>query len=203
MKAAARDENAQKDIGAVIEYLRLLRDETGAAVCFVQHAGHQGEHMRGTSDLESVWETLLRWKREGQSPLIDVESEHREAEAGAPLRYQIGWDPETRTMRLDAVADTILDQIIAHLRDHPDSANKVFEAVGGNRSEVLAAVKKLRQQTGTKLGYHPGTTTPESPLAGGTPRALFRGLGTTTAMTGTHNRVPPVQDDDLEWACHS
>jgi len=67
MKAPTRDESAQKDMAGVIEFLRKLREETDAAVLFVHHTGHTGDHMRGSSDLESAWETRLRWKREGQA----------------------------------------------------------------------------------------------------------------------------------------
>jgi len=52
MKAAGRDENAQAEMGTLIEFIRELRDETGAAVAFVHHTGHAGVHMRGSSDLE-------------------------------------------------------------------------------------------------------------------------------------------------------
>ena len=43
-------------MAALIEFLRILRDETSAAVAFVHHTGHQGEHMRGSSDLESAFQ---------------------------------------------------------------------------------------------------------------------------------------------------
>ena len=92
MKAPARDENAQKEMAPVIEYLRELREETGAGVAFVHHTGHQGEHMRGASDLESAWETKLTWKREGASPEVTIAAEHREAETSPSIRYRISWD---------------------------------------------------------------------------------------------------------------
>src|SRR5581483_641639 len=71
MKASTRDENAQGDMAELIEFMRRLRDESGAAVAFVHHTGHSGENMRGTSDLESAWESRLTWKRDGTS--ADVE----------------------------------------------------------------------------------------------------------------------------------
>ena len=85
MKGVSRDESAQKEMDAVVEFIRELRDVSGAAVAFVHHTGHQGEHMRGTSDLESVWETKLQWKRDGQSPVVTLEAMHREAEPPAPF----------------------------------------------------------------------------------------------------------------------
>ena len=40
LKASLRDENLQKDIAPVLEFLRDLRDEAGTAVPFVHHTGH-------------------------------------------------------------------------------------------------------------------------------------------------------------------
>ena len=191
MKSPERVENDQSGMAPLIEYLRRLSDDLGAAVCFVHHTGHQGDHMRGSSDLESAWETRLRWKRDGQAPLVTIESEHREAEAGEPLQYKIGWDAQTRSMRFDAVADSTLAKVVAHLREHPDdSGNKVFEAVGGTRAEVLAIVKSLREQGGTEPSYHPRTTTPEAPLAGGTRGASLEAL------------VPPPPEPGTEPSYH-
>jgi hypothetical protein len=72
MKAAGREENSQTDMAALVEYLRLLRDETTSAVGFVHHTGHAGDTMRGSSDLESIWESRLAWKRDGQSSLVEI-----------------------------------------------------------------------------------------------------------------------------------
>ena len=47
MKAPGHDESAQNEMASFIEFLRTLRDETGAGVLFVYHTGHQGDHMRG------------------------------------------------------------------------------------------------------------------------------------------------------------
>lgn len=125
MKASARDENAQGDVAVLIDFLRLLRDETGAAVLFVHHTGHAGDRMRGSSDLESAWETRLTWKRDGQSPLVEIESEHREAEAGPTIGYRINWDQATRSIRFDLVDNDaaaltpLRDRVLAYVADHP------------------------------------------------------------------------------------
>jgi hypothetical protein len=105
MKAAACDENAQGAMAEVLEYLRLLRDESGAAIAFVHHSGHTGSTMRGLSDLESVWESRIAWERDGQSPIVSVKAEHREVEETDPFTYRIRWDELTRSMRLDVVVD--------------------------------------------------------------------------------------------------
>jgi hypothetical protein len=99
MKAPARKENEQGDMAPLIEFLRELRDETAAAVAFVQHTGHNGEHMRGSSDLESVWETRLGWAKD-KTGLVTIMSDHREAESGPEVHYRLSWDDATRTMRI-------------------------------------------------------------------------------------------------------
>ena len=146
-------------MAVLIEYVRQLRDEASAAVLFVHHTGHQGEHMRGASDLESAWETRLGWKRDGQSPEVTIESEHREAESAGPVRYRIGWDGDTRTMRFDLIEDDLLGRVSKYLSEHPEaSANEVAKALGGNRTAVLATVKSVRSEGGSNGGNHPGTT---------------------------------------------
>jgi hypothetical protein len=157
MKAPARKENDQGDMAVPIEFARTLRQETNAGVCFVHHTGHQGEHMRGTSDLESVWETKLVWKRDGQSALVTIESEHREAEAGEPVRYRISWDHDTRTMRFPLVESeggpTLADRILKHLAEHGSSTtDEVRKSVGVRKSDVLRTLEALEQAGNTHRG---------------------------------------------------
>lgn len=151
MKAASRQEKEQSDMGVLVEYMLLLRDETAATVAFVQHQGHQGEHMRGTSDLESAWETKLKWKRDGQSKSIAVEVEHREADASPTLTYLIKWDGLTRTMRFDSIAaptreTNAHDEVVAYLAEHPGaSGREVEDAVTGKATLVRKVLKQLEE----------------------------------------------------------
>ncbi|HWQ25034.1 MAG TPA: AAA family ATPase [Gaiellaceae bacterium] len=182
MKAPGRNESAQNEISFAIEFMRRLRDETGAGVAFVHHTGHQGEHMRGSSDLESAWESRLSWKRDGQAAEVTIEAEHREAEPSAPFSYRISWDALTRSMRFEPVEAELAARVREHLLEYPDaSANAVFKAIGGNRDRVLQLVKELREQVVPELGYHPGTTPRRPEAGGGTPDPPFRGSGTTPA----------------------
>jgi RecA-family ATPase len=145
MKQPGRKENDQDQMAHVIDFWRQLRDETNAAVAVVHHTGHSGEHMRGSSDLESVWETRLTWEREAQSATVKVRSEHREAEAGPPLEYRIGWDGLTRSMRFDLQGDTLAVKVAEALRGDPEaSANTIAEQLGGTRQLVLAEVRRQR-----------------------------------------------------------
>ncbi len=181
LKAPGRDESAQKEYGPVIEFLRHLRTETGATVAFVQHTGHQGDRMRGTSDLESVWESRLAFKRDANT--ITIDSDHREAQSSPPLSYRITWDEQTRTIRLVEIADDLPAKVAKHLRDNPDdSANDVFKALGGNRPAVLAAVKSHRQQVVPTAEYQSGTTPSGTPSASGIPDPL---------SPRRESRVPP------------
>jgi AAA domain len=192
MKDPGRVENEQSGMAPLIEFLRQLRDESGAAVAFVHHTGHQGEHMRGSSDLESAWETRLRWKRDGQASVVTVESEHREAEAAPSFDYRIAWDGLSRSMRFEAIEDEQLGRVREYMDAHPDaSANEVHKAVGGARSKVLELVKTARER-GTEAPEPPSTTSAEPKAGRGTPSAAFRRLGTTTT-TAVEVLVPDVQ----------
>jgi hypothetical protein len=166
MKAPSRNESAQNEIAGVIEFLRELREAGNTAVAFVQNTGHQGEHMRGSSDLESVWETRLLWKREGKSPLVTIESEHREVEATGAIKYRIGWDAPTRTMRFNlegAEKDEDLEERVrAYMAANPDaSANEVDENVKGTRKKILELHRSIKNEGGSE----PTRTTANHPLA--------------------------------------
>jgi hypothetical protein len=147
MKAASRDENKQTDMAVVIEAARALRDHAGAAICFVHHVGHGGGNMRGSSDLESFWETRLTWEREGQSLDVDLRSEHREAEAGPPVRYRISWDGATSTMRFDAgdpSAPTLAERILEYLEGHPKSkAREIASGIDVRGTDVDREIARL------------------------------------------------------------
>jgi AAA domain len=154
MKAPGREENAQSGMAVPIEFIRKLRETTQSAVAFVHHTGHTGDQMRGSSDLESVWETRLAWKRDGQSQLVTIESEHREAESADAIQYRIGWDHDTRTMRFDLVDDRLpelRERIVAHLSEHPNqTTDQVREAVGVRRSDVKRTLEDLEKAGTTR-----------------------------------------------------
>jgi AAA domain len=62
LRGARIDESSQKDVGPVLDFLGKLRDESGAAVIYSHHTGHQGSHQRGSSDLEGFWESRVQWR---------------------------------------------------------------------------------------------------------------------------------------------
>lgn len=148
MKAPGREENAQADMAHLIEFLRELREASGAAVAFVHHTGHVGGHMRGSSDLESVWETRLTWTRDDAG--VTVTSEHREAEAGPPIRYRLDWDSLTRTMRLQADVQpglpSLAERLLESLRTAgPGSTKELARRVNTRVSDVLRTLEQLEQ----------------------------------------------------------
>jgi hypothetical protein len=142
MKAAGRDESAQKEFAVLIEFLRDLRDETGAAVNWTHHTGHVGGHMRGTSDLESVWETRLGFER--QESTITVKPEHREEENGEPISYRLSWDSTTRTTRLVPLArKSTYELVLEHLKEHSDQhVERVARTLQIRTSDVRRALEQ-------------------------------------------------------------
>lgn len=101
----AVDENAQKEIGPLLDFLRDLRDASGAAVVFVHHVGHNSSHLRGSSDLEAYWESRIALRRDDRG-IVELTAEHREAEGGLLLHYRLEPDTATETLKLIPVADT-------------------------------------------------------------------------------------------------
>jgi hypothetical protein len=187
MKAAGRDENAQAEMGTLIEFIRELRDETGAAVAFVHHTGHTGVHIRGSSDLESVWESRLTWSRDGQAPLVSLASEHREAEPGNPISYRIGWDSATRSMRFELLADRtpeLSERIADWLREHgPGTTDDVRSGVGVRRSDVQRTLETL-ERAGTVHNGPDGGTRRDDPSATKSGISMTRRVCGPSRMTG-------------------
>lgn len=146
MKAATRKESDQSDMAPVIDFLRLLRDETGAAPLFVHHTGHQGEHMRGSSDLESAWESRLTFKRESDSGTITIHNEHRDEEEGPSVSYRLDWNAEARTMRLRPTLLPLAERIVEHLTTHgPMGAADLAKGIETRRSDVDRVLLELKQ----------------------------------------------------------
>ncbi len=103
MKAPGRDENAQTDMAPLLDFMRALREvhEPSPAVVFVHHTGHAGTHLRGSSDLESYWESKISLSRsKSEADEYEFRAERREAEAGATHRFRQAWDAATRSLRL-------------------------------------------------------------------------------------------------------
>lgn len=197
MKGSQLDENTQSGMAVLIDFVRQLRDASGAAVLFVHHTGHTGDNMRGSSDLESAWESRLAWKREGQSPLVTITSEHREAESGGSISYRIDYDADTRTMRFDLETDPLEQAVRRHLAEYPEaSANDVDKAVEGSRKTILSLVRSIREG-GSQIAEPPRNHPLGLAASSGSPAPLFRGAGTTSTEPGSETPEPPLAE--VHW----
>jgi AAA domain len=151
MKGASRDENDEKEMGPVLNFLRDLRNESGSAVVFVHHTGHSGTHARGTSDFEAYWESRLGISHAKSPAATSVKPEHRESETPDPFKWRSWWDGTTRSVRLTVDAEDAeairRKQVRAYLAAHPEApANEVWREVGGRKQDVLNIVRDLRDE---------------------------------------------------------
>ena len=138
------DENNQHEVGPLLDFLRELRDESGGAVLYNHHSGHEGGRQRGSSDFEAYWESRLSLRANGEKRTLDAE--HREAETSGPWELSFRSHGETRTLRIAADEDDLARRVREHLEAHPEaSANDVEKATGGNRQRVLELVKRHRE----------------------------------------------------------
>jgi hypothetical protein len=136
----------------LIEYIRLLRDESDAAVMFVQHSGHQGDHMRGRSDMESVWESRPSFAR-AHDDIVTIKAEHREADSGDPIAYRLHADDSARTIRLRPTVLPLPERIIEHLREHgPMGAEELAKGIETRRSDVDRVLGELQDAGTTRRG---------------------------------------------------
>jgi excisionase family DNA binding protein len=177
VKGASTDENSQKEIGPVLDFMRELRAEHNAAVLYVHHTPHDGTRHRGSSDFESYWESKLTLVQTGERRTLTAE--HREAEAAGPFALSFGFEGHTGTLRLRVSEDELLERVREYMDEHPDaSANEVDENVEGNRKRILAIVKTIREG-GSDTLEPPGTTDPGQRAESGSTGALLREPGTT------------------------
>ena len=198
IKGATVDENQQREIGPVLDFLRDLRAASGATVGYVHHTPHDGKRHRGSSDLEAYWESKLTLaKSEGRRTLL---AEHREAEAAGPFALSFGFDSTSETLRLRAFEDELAERVREYLEQHPTaSSNEVDENVEGNRSRILELVKQYREG-GSESPEPPGTTPSGSDEGGGSRGGVYRTPGTTPAdlagevVPDPRNR--PLTEDD-------
>jgi hypothetical protein len=105
---------------------------------------------------------------------------------------------------LDELADSLPVKVARYLADNPGaSANQVHEAVGGRKTDVLAEVKKQRDEGGSHDGNHPGTTPASSGSRSGSPAGSLSKRnqpGTTRALpgSGSGNHPSEAEVDRLE-----
>jgi hypothetical protein len=195
------DENVQREIGPVLDFLRDLRAESGATVAYVHHTPHDGTRHRGSSDLEAYWESKLTLAKTATGRTL--QAEHREAEAVGPFALSFGFDATTGTIRLEA-EDDLPARVKAYIAKHPDaSANDVVDALGGNRQRILRIVRLIREG-GSGTPEPPGTTPTGSESGGGSRRRAYKAPGTTPADQGTasvpndENQQEPGTDEDRD-----
>jgi hypothetical protein len=158
VKGAEVNENEQREIGPVLDFIRDLRDEAKAGVGYASHTGHDGGHIRGSSDLEGYWESRLAVTKANKTADDDapriITAEHREAESGHQFRFALAFDVASRSLRLDAITSEGERLVEAYMREHRrggefPSKNEVAEHVDVRRSDALRLydIVKDRLQT--------------------------------------------------------
>jgi hypothetical protein len=161
------DENRQVEIAPALDFLRELREHSGAAVGFVHHSGYEGTHFRGTSDLEGYWESKLTIAgKPGSGGPFTLRAEHREAETTAELKYRVSGSNEGRWVRLVpttsvSVEEHRRDEVHAFVEEKPGHTGvEIATALKRNRAAVADDLKRLKQE-GLVFFSQPGS--PEYP----------------------------------------
>jgi hypothetical protein len=202
VKGAEVEENSQREIGPVLDFLRELRDASSATVAYVHHTPHDGTRQRGSSDLESHWESKLTLLEDND--VLTLRAEHRDAEAVGPLRLQIGFDRATDTLRVTVPVDARIDRIEEFLRANPTASNNaVWKEIGGKREDVMREIAEVRERLssgGSLSGNHREPLPLDVPSAGGSPEPLSplrgEGSGTASPAGGSRNGVPGPESFD-------
>jgi AAA domain/DnaB-like helicase N terminal domain len=148
VKGAEVNENEQREVAPVLDFLRDLRDEVAAAVGYANHTGYQGTHQRGSSDLEGYWESRLALSKDtNDERMRTVRVEHREAESGHQFHFALAFDSASRSLRLHVVASELERLVEAHMREHPEaSKNEVAKDVDGRRADILRVYDVVKER---------------------------------------------------------
>lgn len=173
------EENSQKEMAPLLDFLRRLREETGTTVILVHHTGHEGTHLRGTSDLEGYWESKITIKGEPTSAgPFRLTADHREAEKTEQrVSYRVVGNPNEQWVRLEADAEAVpraerdRDDIHAYIEAQPgQTTREITEGVSRKRTAVQAALEALeregliaRRDAGKRKEWH--ALQPASPSA--------------------------------------
>jgi hypothetical protein len=140
IKGAGVDENVQREVAPALDFMRDLRDESGAAVVFVHHVGHENKsRMRGSSDLEGYWESKLTLSRDPKTGVATIAAEHREAEAPPELRYVLRPHELSDTISLVPLEgegeEALIDSVARYVEQHPGLIGD--EVVAGVRRKAV------------------------------------------------------------------
>ncbi len=80
------EENSAKEMGAVVDRVASLRDDTGCTALLLHHTGHAGERARGSSvnedDLDTSWVVRLAGDQEDRGPRNPRVLHHRKVKDG-------------------------------------------------------------------------------------------------------------------------
>lgn len=89
-------------------------------------------------------------------------------------------------------AATIEERVAAYVQNYPNAtANEVHRAIGGKRALVLAAVAKLRENTGTQPVPQPGTHVVPNPVPEPVPLAGARAAPAPSPTPKSKERKGP------------
>jgi hypothetical protein len=137
LKGATVDESSQREVGPILDFLRILRDQGATGVVYAHHTGHDGQHQRGSSDLEGYWESRLVVAKTSDGTRT-ITADHREAESAHSFRFLLDFDETTRSLRLKVQRGDLEELVEEYLRANPTaSKNGVADNVGGRRSDIL------------------------------------------------------------------
>jgi AAA domain len=135
---AGGDENSAQDVGVAVAQADRIRNETGACVAFVHHAGKDASKgARGSSALRAAVDTEIMI--EGQTgQRCAVISKQRDLESGQRLPFElvpvvIGTHHEDQTQ--------IHSCVVKHVEDEAIGAPQMRELRGKAQRQLLAALR--------------------------------------------------------------
>jgi hypothetical protein len=138
------DENSQRELEPVLDFLRELRDVCGSAVIFAAHTGHGGgRRIRGSSDLEAFWESKLSITARGGG--VHLAAEHRESDVRASFRYHLSAGTREGRLHLRGVDARVnpISLIEQFLVENPGSSTEqIVRGVRGRAEDLRAAIKE-------------------------------------------------------------
>jgi len=131
------DENSAKEMGAVLQGVRRIIDETGCTVIFVHHCGWSGhDRLRGHSSFSAAMDTRILVTRDGGHPSWRVKGQRE------------GADTEAHRYVLRQVAVSTRNSCVVEALTAKPAAKLLVQPRSNNQKVVLDTAKWLLIEAG-------------------------------------------------------
>lgn len=156
-------ENSADEMAIILRAFKEISVVGNCALLLIHHLSKSGvdstnksifERMRGTGSLWAWRDCILGIEGEEESTVCKCSFQFRDADSPAPIKITRHVGAVSGAIALEAVGleESVdfmqkIEEILAFVRAQlaGASSNQIFKAIGGNRSDVLATIKRMNR----------------------------------------------------------